>query len=130
MTVSADVDVAEAVAQLEGRVDLSPGAFEWIFLASVSLALAAAVILVATMLYLALRTHLRGRWLAFAGASVGGTVFLIEVGLYSGNFEYAFGPIGVMYGAVAYSGATILFCVGLLRMLSHRRSSFEVQDAI
>ncbi|MEL6951674.1 MAG: hypothetical protein AAGM16_16335 [Pseudomonadota bacterium] len=129
MAVSADVDVAEAVAQLDNRIVPRPGAFEWLFVASTSLAVVAALVLVATMMYLAVRTEFRGRWLAFAGASVGGAVFLIEVGLYSGNFEFAFGPIGVMYGAVAYSGATILFCVGLVRMLVHRRRSSEVQNA-
>ncbi|MEO0804377.1 MAG: hypothetical protein AAFY57_19200 [Cyanobacteria bacterium J06642_2] len=129
MAVSADVDVAEAVAQLDSRIVPGPGVFEWMFVASVSLALLAGFVLVSTMLYLAVRTHLRGRWLAFAGALVGGSVFLIEVSLYSGNFEFAFGPIGVMYGAVAYSGATILFCVGLLRMLVHRRLSSEAQNA-
>ena len=118
MPILADMDVSQAVAQVEGM-----------YVVSVSLAVLAALALVCTMLFLALFTRLPGRWLAFAGALFGGAVFLVEAGLYSGNFEYAFGPIGVMYGAISYSGATILFCVGLVRMLAHRRKSLETQNA-
>ena len=102
-----------------GKVE-SPTMEEIEFLATISIAShivlgVAILVLLVSMVTVAIKTQLPGRFLTLFSVLLLITFLIYQIYM-GGNLESVFGPIGNLYAAIAYSLAGVLFAIGFSRM--------------
>ena len=76
------------------------------------------IIMMATSLYLVVKTKLKVRILLFVSLILLSS-FLIFEQYMGGSLEMVLGPDGVLYSVLAHSASASLFCLGVIRLTLH-----------
>ena len=90
---------------------------DWSFVITIIVLLSLMLMVGSTMLLVATKTRLAGRWMCFLGVLLGLVTFAVARVLFGGNFMFGFRAYGLYLAIALYGTSALLFTIGIWRML-------------